>query len=54
MGRIHFRHPNGKSNYICKNCKLPLADKKWLLSTKFTGSSGRAVLIEKAVNIRYG
>lgn len=52
MGRVFLEHPGGSRLYSCGNCDTPLTNKKELASTRFTGSTGRAFLFNKVVNIR--
>lgn len=39
--------------YSCANCDTVLTNRKALVSTRFTGSTGRAFLFSKVVNIRF-
>lgn len=52
MGRIFLEHPGGSRLYSCANCDTVLTNKKELASTRFTGSTGRAFLFNKVLNIR--
>ncbi|XP_055354115.1 protein yippee-like 5 [Paramacrobiotus metropolitanus] len=52
MGRIFLEHPGGSRLYSCGNCDTVLTNRKELASTRFTGSTGRAFLFNRVVNIR--
>ena len=44
----------GTHLFLCSNCHAFLTNKSQLMSTRFTGATGRAFLFSKAVNIIYG
>ncbi|KAL5275880.1 YPEL5 family protein [Megaselia abdita] len=39
--------------FNCNSCKTNLTNKNELLSTRFTGATGRAYLFKKVVNLTY-
>lgn len=53
MGRIYTEHLGGAKLFSCANCETVLTNKAELLSTRFTGSTGRAFLFNKVVNLKY-
>ena len=53
MGRIFLEHFGGNHLFLCANCQAFLTNKSELLSTRFTGASGRAYLFGKAANLVY-
>ena len=53
MGRIFFEIFGGAKLFSCKNCDAFLTTKEELLSTRFTGSTGRPFfLFNKVVNLK--
>ena len=54
MGLIHLEHPNGEIDLVCRRCGTPIADKDWLMDANFRGRTGKAFLIKKAMNLKYG
>ncbi|OWA53242.1 putative Protein yippee-like 5 [Hypsibius exemplaris] len=54
MGRVFLEHPNSTNSRVfsCSTCKTPLTNRDQLKSTRFTGSTGRAYLFERVVNIQ--
>ncbi|XP_003726246.1 protein yippee-like 5 [Lytechinus pictus] len=53
MGRVFLDHMGGTRLYSCANCDSNLTNRAELLSTRFTGSTGRAFLFNKVVNLSY-
>ena len=53
MGRIFLNHLGGSKLFSCANCETPLTNRSELLSTRFTGATGRAFLFKKVVNLVY-
>ncbi|XP_065916688.1 protein yippee-like 5 [Dysidea avara] len=53
MGRTFIEHPGGARVYTCSNCETPLTNRGELISTRFTGATGRAFLFNKVVNLVY-
>jgi hypothetical protein len=51
MGRKFLDHPGGSRIYSCANCDTPLTNRGELVSTRFTGATGRAFLFNKVVNL---
>lgn len=51
MGRIFLDHIGGKNLFFCANCGTVLTSDKELVSTRFTGTTGRAFLFNRAVNL---
>ena len=54
MGRIYLEHLGGSRLFTCANCDTYLTNKGELISTRFTGATGRAFLFNKVVNLSYG
>ena len=50
MGRIFLEHMGGVRIFACASCEAPLTNRTQLISTRFTGATGRAFLFNK-VNI---
>ncbi|KAK0400365.1 hypothetical protein QR680_003463 [Steinernema hermaphroditum] len=53
MGRLFLDDLGGRRIYCCNQCKTYLTHKGELVSNRFTGSTGRAYLFEKVVNLEY-
>jgi len=53
MGRIFLEHLGGTKLFLCGNCDASLTNREQLISTRFTGSTGRAFLFKKVVNLQY-
>ncbi|KAJ8680436.1 hypothetical protein QAD02_016223 [Eretmocerus hayati] len=53
MGVIFLEHMGGERVYACMHCDTHLTNRKQLISTRFTGGSGRAFLFRKVVNIKF-
>ncbi|KAL5484445.1 hypothetical protein EMCRGX_G020950 [Ephydatia muelleri] len=53
MGRVFLRHPGGLRIYSCAHCDTPLTNRGELVSTRFTGATGRAFLFNKVVNLSF-
>uniref|UniRef100_A0A0N5BLU7 Protein yippee-like n=1 Tax=Strongyloides papillosus TaxID=174720 RepID=A0A0N5BLU7_STREA len=53
MGRLFIEHLGGKRMYVCKKCNTYLTNKEQMISSRFTGSTGRAYLFDKVVNLEY-
>jgi len=51
MGVPFLEHIGGKRLYNCVKCQTVFTNHSHLLSTKFTGATGRAWLFDKVVNI---
>ncbi|CBY16297.1 unnamed protein product [Oikopleura dioica] len=51
MGVTFLHHPNGNHIYSCKECDAPLTNKDEIFSKRFTGSTGRAFLFNRVVNV---
>ena len=54
MGLVHLEHPNGEINFTCLRCDTPIADIDWTIDTNFIGFTGRAILVRKALNLKFG
>ena len=52
MGRIYLENFGGSKLFTCKSCDSFLTSKEQLLSTRFTGATGRAYLFDKVVNLK--
>lgn len=52
MGRIFLEIFGGAKLYSCKGCEAFLTTKDELLSSRFTGATGRAFLFNKVVNLK--
>ncbi|KER18694.1 hypothetical protein T265_15886 [Opisthorchis viverrini] len=53
MGRIFIEHLGGEKVFHCRRCGVPLSNDSEIVSTRFNGSSGRAYLFNRVVNISY-
>lgn len=53
MGRVFLKHIGGQRLFVCGSCDTPLTNRTQLLSTRFTGATGRAFLFNKVVNLNY-
>lgn len=53
MGRIFLDHMGGARVIICTKCSTPLTNKENLESGNYQGSTGKAYLFTRAINIRY-
>ncbi|THD19329.1 putative Yippee zinc-binding protein [Fasciola gigantica] len=53
MGRIFIEHIGGQKIIHCQKCETPLSNRSEILSTRFTGATGRAFLFNRVVNIVY-
>lgn len=53
MGRLFLRHLGGKRLFCCRSCSTALTNRSKLVSTRFTGSTGRAFLFTEVVNLTY-
>ena len=53
MGRIFLEHVGGLRLFSCANCDTILTNRNELISTRFTGATGRAFLFNRVVNLSY-
>lgn len=53
MGRLFLEHIGGIKLYSCGECNTNLTNKSELISTRFTGATGRAYLFKRVVNLTY-
>ncbi|CAG9864428.1 unnamed protein product [Phyllotreta striolata] len=53
MGRIFLEHMGGNRLFSCAHCGTNLTNRSELISTRFTGATGRAFLFNKVVNLTY-
>uniref|UniRef100_A0A0L8GVU7 Protein yippee-like n=1 Tax=Octopus bimaculoides TaxID=37653 RepID=A0A0L8GVU7_OCTBM len=53
MGRVFLRHIGGTRLFSCASCDTPLTNRSELISTRFTGATGRAFLFNRVVNLNY-
>ncbi|XP_071442088.1 protein yippee-like 5 [Hetaerina americana] len=53
MGRIFLDHIGGLRLFSCASCDTFLTNRSELISTRFTGATGRAFLFNKVVNLNY-
>lgn len=53
MGRVFYDHLGGARVIMCIDCGTPLTNKDNLESGEYRGSSGKAYLFTRAVNLRY-
>ena len=54
MGRIYLEHLGGSRLFSCAQCDTFLTNRDELISTRFTGATGRAFLFKKVVNVIHG
>lgn len=52
MGRIFLEHLGGQRIFSCGKCDTPLTNRSELVSTRFTGATGRAYLFNRVVNTK--
>lgn len=53
MGRIFLSHLGGSRIFLCAQCEAPLTNRSELISTRFTGATGRAFLFNRVVNLSF-
>jgi len=53
MGRIYLEHFGGAKLFVCAQCDTFLTNRGELISSRFTGATGRAYLFGKVVNLNY-
>eukprot|EP00095_Tigriopus_kingsejongensis_P001777 snap_masked-scaffold339_size202159-processed-gene-1.14 protein:Tk01777 transcript:snap_masked-scaffold339_size202159-processed-gene-1.14-mRNA-1 annotation:"low quality protein: protein yippee-like 5" len=53
MGRVYLEHLGGSKLFNCVKCGTFLTNRQELISTRFTGATGRAFLFNKVVNLKY-
>jgi peptide methionine sulfoxide reductase MsrB len=53
MGRIFLDHLGGSRLFLCASCETPLTNRAELISTRFTGATGRAFLFNRVVNLQF-
>lgn len=53
MGRVFIEHMGGSRLFSCATCDTNLTNRSELISTRFTGATGRAFLFNKVVNLTY-
>ncbi|KAL1129763.1 hypothetical protein AAG570_012707 [Ranatra chinensis] len=53
MGRIFLEHIGGARLFSCASCDTNLTNRSELISTRFTGATGRAFLFNRVVNLKY-
>merc|ERR1711953_1510218 len=53
MGRVYLEHFGGSKLFLCAQCDTFLTNRAELISTRFTGATGRAFLFGKVVNLNY-
>ena len=51
MGRAFLEHIGGSRLFSCSNCDTVLTNRSELMSTRFTGATGRAFLFNRVVNL---
>uniref|UniRef100_A0A915IMQ3 Protein yippee-like n=1 Tax=Romanomermis culicivorax TaxID=13658 RepID=A0A915IMQ3_ROMCU len=51
MGRLFFEHLGGTRMFLCAHCDTYLTNRSELVSTRFTGATGRAFLFNRVVNL---
>ena len=47
MGRVFLEHIGGTRLFSCANCDTVLTNRNELISTRFTGATGRAFLFNR-------
>ncbi|KAL7744242.1 hypothetical protein ACLKA6_009204 [Drosophila palustris] len=53
MGRIFLEHLGGLKLFNCAQCHTNLTNRSQLISTRFTGATGRAYLFKRVVNLTF-
>jgi hypothetical protein len=51
MGRVFLEHIGGTRLFSCANCDTVLTNRNELISTRFTGATGRAFLFNRVRSI---
>ena len=47
MGHVHLEHPNGEINMMCKYCRTPFGDIKWVEGSFY---DGHGIIFRKCLN----
>ena len=53
MGRLFLQHLGGDRVYSCRSCGTFLTNRDQMISERFTGSTGKAMLFNKVVNLSF-
>ncbi|KAI8125372.1 Protein yippee [Lucilia cuprina] len=53
MGRVFLEHLGGTRLFNCAQCQTNLTNRNQLISTRFTGATGRAYLFKRVVNLTF-
>lgn len=53
MGRVFLEHIGGSKLFNCAQCQTNLTNRSQLISTRFTGATGRAYLFKRVVNLTF-
>ena len=53
MGRVYLENFGGARIFSCLQCGTFLTNRGELISTRFTGATGRAFLFNKVVNLKF-
>ncbi|XP_050298828.1 protein yippee-like 5 [Anthonomus grandis grandis] len=53
MGKVFLEHMGGTRLFSCAACHTNLTNRTELISTRFTGATGRAYLFNRVVNLTY-
>lgn len=53
MGRVFLSHLGGERQFSCAGCDTYLTNRGELISTRFTGATGRAFLFNRVVNLSF-
>lgn len=53
MGRVFLEHIGGTRVFSCASCDTQLTNRSELISTRFTGATGRAFLFNRVVNLNF-
>ncbi|KAK6026081.1 yippee putative zinc-binding protein [Ostertagia ostertagi] len=54
MPRMFFEHWGGRRTFSCEKCGTYLSNRQEVVSTRFSGSTGRAFLFRRVANTRQG
>ncbi|VDO53441.1 unnamed protein product [Haemonchus placei] len=54
MPRMFFEHWGGRRTFSCEDCGTYLSNRQEVVSTRFSGNTGRAFLFRRVANTRQG
>uniref|UniRef100_A0A0K0DKV7 Yippee domain-containing protein n=1 Tax=Angiostrongylus cantonensis TaxID=6313 RepID=A0A0K0DKV7_ANGCA len=54
MPRIFLEHWGGRRTFSCEKCGTYLSNRQEVVSTRFSGHTGKAFLFRRVANVRQG